>query len=235
MLYPLFNFYKHELSTYNLVFKHMRFWFYLFLIIPIALFILLILSFVFFNNYLISVITSVFMFSINFGLYTIFNKKAKAVVKAKYNISPDGRAWNSPNVLLVLRKHEKKRLLEYISKANDQRDNIDLKNLSESALSESERMKVKFPVVPSVFATIFVSLLNNFFGWLFKQDSLNSITDAVILLGIISYCIFVLIMLYIMFSSVYSTIRDDILNRDSRKMKMLSEIIKELDIDIQKG
>jgi len=227
MLYQVFEYYKKELSMYNLVFKLFKFWFYCLLIFPFicgttVVFISVIYKKLFTYAFFISIILPFVI------LFIIVNEKAKKVVKKNFGVSSKEIMWNSYDVLFVIRKHEKALLLNYLKDIDSGIGEIDIKELSEAALIEAESLKTKFPIIPSFFAALFVSLWNNFFAWVYKFENIKNFNSAIQIFSIATLAILMIIGLFIMISMVYNSIKEDIFDKDQKKMKAFSQLLKEI-------
>lgn len=233
MLYQVFEFYKKELSMYNLVFKFLKFWSYCLIIFPFICGAVVVLISIVQNEFFTFAffISMILPFVI---LFIVVNKKAKQVVKNNYGVSSKEIMWNSYDVLFVIRKYEKDLLLNYLKNIDSSIDEVDVKELSEAASIEAERLKTKFPIIPSFFAALFISLWNNFFSWLYKSENIKDFNFAIQVFTIATLVILMLIGLFIMMLTLYDSLREDIFDKEQKRMKALSQLLKELYDDMQR-
>jgi|GEM_PF-5432090 len=227
MIYLLLKFYKEELSTYNIVFKHMKFWFYTLILSPIISGSIVVLFSIRNNQFyqkslLFSILVSLFIVSIP------FNISAKKIAEKLLKVSSDELMWNSYKVIYALRKKRKEELYDYINEIHKNINLEDIKKLSELASCTAEESKTKFPLIPSIFAALFISLWNNFITWIYKYENIKLFDDALDIFISISLLLIVLIILLISIKMLLNEIVEDLINKDSKKMKELSELLKEI-------
>ncbi|EPR12033.1 hypothetical protein [Ruminiclostridium papyrosolvens] len=227
MLYEIFDYYKKDLRIYNLVIKHFKFWFYCLIVLPLICgSIYIYISYFYKLNFEIGFFASILLPYLL--LFIIVNKKAKKTVKRVYNVEGKGVLWNTNDVLRVIRKHEKELLINYIHNICDVVNEDDIKELSDRALVEADNLKTKFPIIPSFFAALFISLWNNFLSWIYKYENVKDFDSALEILIFATLFIFMVIGIYIMFSSLYVSIREELIDSEHRKMKSLSRLLKEI-------
>jgi hypothetical protein len=181
--------------------------------------------------------TKSFFISIIIPFIVVFlkvNSKAKEIVKKHYGISSKEMMWNSFEVLEVIRNHEKKNLLKYLKKKYINLNKNDIKRLSDEMINESENLKVKFPLIPSIFAALFISLWNNFFSWIYRYENVKDFELATKIFLMSSLILLTIIVLFMMIKSVLDTILDDIFNGDYKSMKKLTDLLKEVYDDMER-
>lgn len=231
MIYQLLEFYKKELSIYNRVFRHMKFWYLIFILSPFISGIMVIFLSVqnnkFYGNlFLASIIITPFIASIP------FNCIAKKTVKQLYDVSSNEYMWNSYEVINKLRQDSKEKLYEYVQKVDKETDKADIERLSQIALKEAENFQIKFPIIPSIFAALFISLWNNFINWIYENIELFD--DAFRIFAFFSILLALLAGVLIMIKSFLNIIIKDIINKDFSTMKNLSELLGEISEDMEK-
>lgn len=233
MLFQIYDYYKKELGNENLVFKTIKFWLYSIFILPIIYGIAIVLTSI--NNsvfftlvFFVSMILSIVL------LFFIVNNKAKKVINRYYGIPYKKGMWNSNDALIIIRKHEKEMMLKYLKEIDNKIDEIDIKELSDSATIEAENLKTKFPIIPSFFAALFISLWNNFLSWIYKSDVIENLNSAILIFSITSLVILMIIVLYIMVSTLYVSIKDEFIDKEQKKMRAFSKLLKEIHDDIER-
>lgn len=234
MLYLLYEFYRKQLSTYNLVMRHLKLRLALLLSIPFIFMFASLFTFYKYKNVFIALLPIIPTIALFALLYFAVNNKAKSVVKKIYNISSEDHEWNSPKVLIALRRYEKDRLCTELKQVDPCSDEHDIKELSEAAKNESEKIKFKFPVIPSFIAALFISLWNNFFNWVYRSDDIKTINDAVLIFLIPLLLLISIISFYMMISPFLNLVKEDLFNREEKKMREFSEILNEIYKDKQK-
>jgi hypothetical protein len=216
-----------------MIFRRIKFWYYSFLTVPFVLGgVVIVISVINKKFYGILFTLSV---AIPFGiLFIILNSKTKKVVKELFDISSSEFMWNSYNVLNKIRKDKKQKMLDYLKRQGEELESIDIQELSESAAVKAEKSKVKFPLIPSIFGALFVSLWNNFFSWAYKSENVKNLEEAFKILTSSSLILFMIILLFIAIKSMLLTIMDDIINRDCKSMEGLSQLLHDIVRDLEK-
>lgn len=233
MIYDMLYYYKKNFSTYNLVFKHIKYWHFLFITSPFVFSsIVIVVSFThrrFYEKILCASILIPFIL-----LFIVINRKAKKVVNELYGVSSELFMWNSPRVLRKIYSFEKEEMLKYLREENEAIEIEELKKMSETAASEAKKFETKFPLIPSFFAALFISLWNNFFGWIYSTENMKSLDLALSILGNMTVLIIMIIGLYIMIRGGFGLILHDILNRENKLMLNLSRLLKDICDDLDK-
>ncbi|WFD09782.1 hypothetical protein [Tepidibacter hydrothermalis] len=235
MIYEILHYYKRNLNTYKLVFIHIKFWYFLllttaFILAPIAIAICVPII----KNPLYENLFFISIFLILFALFFFINNKTKKVTYSVYDISSEEIIWNSSKVLRVIHNFKKKEMLKYLREENGEIDIVELKKLSNIASIEAENLKVKFPIIPSVFAALFISLCNNFLNWVYSTGNIKNLDEALSIFKDVSLMIFTILGLYLMLSGGFSLILNDIFNKDNQSMMNLSRLLKDICNDLEK-
>ncbi len=175
MYYKYFSYYKKHCGAYNHVFNDMPFLFKLPSIILGLGFVCTILFSVIFMNVKIIPVTLIIVVLLESVILYFFNKKAKEIIKSKYNLISKGKRWNDSAVLDELRSIDKLLISDYLRKTN-----LSIRRLGKlvnEAKNEMEKAKPKFKVVPAVLGALFTVLWASFYNWLYNH--VNNLNDAI--------------------------------------------------------
>lgn len=228
MFYVVLNYYKNKCGLYNRVFKHMKVLYMLskvFQIFAIPLFLLL-----FFINSTIMLITAFSLF-ICFILAIIyfFNKKAKKIMRLKYDINVEKGIWNNEESLYYLFMYDKEIIKDYI-KLNGI-SIIKLEQLAIEIEDEIPKYKPKFPVIPSLIAALFIALCSNQITWLYENGGIKTIKDSFIIFLLISFIIIILWGVLSLSKMIILTMNEVLNSKDYFILKRFLRIIKDIVID----
>ena len=231
MIYDFLEYFKKQTGTYNRVFKYMKSHLYIFIIGNISILFIGIIVLMRKINIENSILLAG-LFIAYILIFSLVNVKAKKIVKNIYGISSSGFTWNSSNVLKALHEFDKQEVLLYLKKTEKILDKGGIQRLSELMMEEAKEIKPKFPIVPSVFAALFISVWNNFFSWLYK--GITSFSFAIKVLIFTSLFLLMAVGLYIMIKSMFD-VGYDFISSDYKKMKQLSKILNEISYEIERG
>lgn len=224
----LFDFFNEKLSGKGLVFKYIKTWYYGFLVSSALLIIVGTTMQIILKNILHRGITFIAFFLVFAGIILSFNFKVKKTLKNKYGITYKKFLWNG-NEFQNLRRNK---LQEYLkSKSFFKSEKIKL--LIEIYNREAGVAKVNFPVVPSIFVVLFVPLWNNLISWLYKQNDINTLEQALEIFGVIFLVIVMITWAVMMAKEVFGSLFEDLMNSKYRKMKNLCKLLEDVKYDLE--
>lgn len=240
MVYTCLDFYKEHCGAYNIFFKDMKLLYYLTLYLPICLFIINIIISVVIKSIIIFITGIVVVLMATFVLIFFMNKKAKKVIKEKFdtintehNIAIDVafnkyRMWNNSIVLEVLFDIDKNKIRNYLnSKSIESSESLNY--LRDKMEKEVENLKPKFPVIPSIFGALIVSLFNGTISWLYKHSS--TVEDGLYVFTIGIIIIILIATLFMVGKLIFTALNETVLSEDYYKMKRCYEILDRLLIE----
>ncbi|MTI83454.1 MAG: hypothetical protein FH756_06000 [Firmicutes bacterium] len=213
LLEDILNYYKKELSNYNLVFKHIKYWFYIILILE-ALSGCVTLWLFFYKKFILLPATIV----IFIALMYILNVKAKKVIEEKYNIPQKRFLWGDNQFF----KFKVSKLEKYLNQ-NNITSQEQLKTIAELFRKRARERKIPNIILPGALISFFVPIWNQFLSWLYNNEVIT-FEDALLILLLF---LLTIISIAIPLIQVRSTILD-ILNHNSNLMKGLADIMDEL-------
>lgn len=142
---------------------------------------------------------------------------------------------NSPKVLRKINNMKKEKLIKYLQDELKIIEVVEIRKLSELAANKAQVMRTKFPLVPSFFAALFLSVWNSFLNWMYSTEIVQSLELALSILGNATLLIVMVIGFYIIISGGFTIIFDDIFNKDSKTMLYLSGLLKEIGDDLERN
>lgn len=240
MAEEIFSFYKNELGIYNMVFKHMKVLYWISILLPIVVFggiiILKIINIIsnvslYWSILILGVIHIIFIFG-------FVNYKIKNITMQFYKKKSKKFMWSSDyEVISEIRQAEENKLIEYLKKNSFIKEIDAVKWLQENEtkiLLESintlknqlKHSRYKGFIMPSIFGALFISLWNNFFGWVYNIQNTTNVKDAVNILVGTTLAIFVFIGLFMMLKSIFNLFTEDIFNRDYRRICECQSLLK---------
>ena len=223
-MYKLFNFYRNELSNYNLVYKHIKKWYYIFIFSMIILFLILMFIIIACKSNTIKMFSYLAVAILCWIIINANRKKVERIIELKYSDINENNISKSNHIYEYKKNKIKAKINELFS------DNIDvLHKLKEMLESESDKLKTKIPVKASAFVVAFVPLWTQLIGWIFKN--IQVLDEALKLFYSIFSLIIVVIIFIGMLKMFYEDIIIDIIDRDSYKMKQLARLIDEIILD----
>ncbi|KDR95890.1 hypothetical protein SAMN02745945_01836 [Peptoclostridium litorale DSM 5388] len=237
MLYEIFNFYKKELGIYNLVFKHVKSLYFAILSTPFIFTVLFVFRLIFSNELSEKIFVNKIILPyaiLSFVLFILLNSKTKKIVNEIYGISSNATFWNTPRVLREINKHRKNEILKYLRENGEEVSAGEIKRLSNIAFKESEKLKTKFPILPSFFGALIISLCNSFFNSIFNPAITKNLESAITMFIYIIVIIVMFIGFFMIFRWGMYPIFDDIINRDSKHMSFFYELLNDMYYDLKK-
>lgn len=242
MAEELFDFYKSELGMYNMVFKHIKILYWSSIILPIIISLGMIGLKIFklitgTDLYILVVIFTIVHIICMFG---IINHKIKKTTMELYKKKSKKFMWYSDyEVIEVIRKEEKNNMIEYLETKGFIREIDAIKWLQESdtkiLMKDINKLKKELKhsryrglIMPSIFGALFISLWNNFFGWVYNVKNTTNAKDAINILVDSTLALITFIGLFIMLKSIYNVFIEDIFNKDYRKICECESLLKEI-------
>ena len=236
MFYDVFNYYKENCGAYHRVFVEMKKLYYmpnllpvmvlLIIIAAVALFAMEIIKYSATSINLVIIVTLVVIFSVGFMVVNLFNKKAKEIVKKRYGIKVNSFMWNTDEVSKQLLKSDKKIMQKYMKDNSYSKDKI--RRLTKAIKEEMPIYKPKFPVIPSIFAALFVSLWNNQFSWMYSKLDTTNLRDSFIIFLFGLFCMVMFGVLLFVIKGFCSAVNDMLYLKDYESIKRLYRIIEEI-------
>ena len=221
MIYKYFDYYKSNTSTYNSIFKHMKFVFWMFVLINILSFSISIYFLI------IQKITFMLILAVPiFLIYIVFNKKVKKILLLKHKIQADKWIWNSRYVLRQLFEQDKKIVKEYLD--NEKLSGKKKEYLLKQCNDETNKLKPKFPVFPSFVAGLFIAIFNNLISWIYKQSDIKTLDDALIIFVYLALYILFFVGLFFAFQTIIKQIIQEVFGRDYYEMERYKQIMEEI-------
>jgi ABC-type multidrug transport system fused ATPase/permease subunit len=231
IIQEIYDYYKNELGVENLVFKDISRFHFLLSCLPWISLILSIYLMLTIDKYITLKFVAITLGFASFFL--VFNIRTKKIIKSKYKIESNRWMWNSPEVLMFLRTKQKKKLKKKLEENRPTIKAAYVRDLSEDISNKSDIEKVKFPVIPSAILILFLPVWSNFVGWIYNSELVNSFDDAlIVLVGCIIVIISFVGSIYALKSIAIDFI-DAIYNKDSIRLKRLSELLYEMSKEIE--
>lgn len=224
-MYEIFEFYKKELSKYNLIFSHLKIQFVGTWIITGILFIASITVSAINNNSKITLI-SYGLFLIIFSILMILLAiRSNKILMDKYQIKNDSFKFGGLKYREFKRNKLNQKLFEKKIIGPEK-----VKRLIDFYEIEAESKKVKFPIIPSVFLILFVPLWTQYMSFEFKNAAPEQGSN---ILGFyFAVIIFITVAISILKLFFNSTVFE-IINRDYYKMKSFVSYLKEIYLETE--
>lgn len=242
MAEELFNFYKSELGMYNMVFKHIKKSYWSSIILPI----IVSLSMIGLKVFNLIADTDLYISAIIFGvIYIIYtfgfiNHKIKKTTMELYEKKSKKFMWYSDyEVIEAIKEKQRKKMIEYLVKKEFVKKIDIIECLQESStkilLKDIKKLKKELKhsrykgfIMPSIFGALFISLWNNFFGWVYNVKNTANPMDAINILVGSTLALITVIGLFIMLKSIYNVVTEDIFDKDYRKISECEKLLKEI-------
>lgn len=224
MFLETFEHYKKNCGNYNNVFVDIKKLYFLFSSLPFIFILIPILVGIIFKRCNYVILSIIIIFFTGALIFYLLNHKAKELVKNKFGIKVEQKLWNTSEVNRCLFNKDKKKLIRYF--LNTSTSNDELKEILNELEEQLPSYKPSFPVLPSIFGALFISLWNNFFSWMFKHESVVELQDAfiIVLIGLIFMVFFgILIFAY---KSIMEVFFDVFQGQEYSRMKRFHRIMK---------
>lgn len=215
----LISFHKNNLGAYNLVFKHFKWRWRLFILVTVITALYTILSTLAWgdelkwNNY------SIFMFILLFFFgFLYINNIAKKIVRKRYEITPATFIWRDQSFeeLQINLVHK------YLSDKNILNDSkIEL--LRDLINKEAERKKKTGWLWPGFALAVLIPLWSQIIGWAYKHAV--TVQDFVKTTGIFTVVIICIFIIVAMFKNINDEFSDLFYNRESQRLYDLVRIL----------
>lgn len=225
-MYELFNYYKKELSDYNLIFKYMNFWFNGLIIVTGLLGLITIAVTLISKNGLLKFMAIIIFFSLFWLILYLFGQKANVVIAKRYNIVHKGFKIGGDE-FYKYKKGKVKNKLDITYQTNPEL----IQRLKERLENESENIKVKIPPIPAIFVILFVPLWTQFMGWVFKN--ITSFNEGMQVFVSTLIVIIIITASLVMINKFFESIILESMNRDSYKMKQLARMLEDILIEMK--
>ncbi|MED1785195.1 hypothetical protein P4V43_25575 [Brevibacillus fortis] len=213
MINTVIKFYDTRISAYSLVFKHMRFTYYSFLIVGFSL-ILSIFPAIFIEHPLSKIIFFVLVLLFLF-FYVLLNFQAKKIVRRQLKIDQRDFSWGGEEY------HNKKAsLLKIFLDQNEINSKKKIEELLKLLSKEAENRKFTGYFIPGIFLAFTIPVWNHFVGSFFKN-----IEDVNLAIAYAMFLVF-FILLFVVGYSMAKTVFGDIVNRQSRKIKEIEALVE---------
>lgn len=222
----VFQYYKKNLNYYNHVFKYMKLNLVLYCLGVFAsasMFMWLSIL----NRLILALFFSATIF---IGNFLVLNWQVKKTVMKKYKIKSKKIRWNDTIVENFFREKDKSEIIEELHK-----EGLD-KKISQIIKIFEDRAKIhkfKFPVIPSLFAALTVSLWNNMFSWLFSRDYFNTLEKMLKLSGLGICLIIMLWGFYIFLEGFFRIVLLETLDKNYYKMKGFIRLLQEIKLEME--
>lgn len=227
MLYQLIDFNHKEISNYNLVFKHSKWTYYLFITFFIMFFISLffvILAIINHKFIITSIIISLLILGIGLLLFLKLNSNAKKILEEKYSITSNNFLWNNSDYF----KMRKDIIIDYL-KENNLYHKDKLKLLID-LLNKEYRNGLPKPyitsgVLVSLLLPLWVSFINKSFEYVNTTETVYTTFNSLIAIALaIFVCIFVIRLMYTSYREIFI----DILYKKNINTKHLAQEIEHI-------
>lgn len=215
MINEILKHYNRKFSAYNLVFRRMRFIYYIFLVSGLMV-ILNLFPALFMDVIELKISLAVFA-GVFITFFFLLNKKAKRIIEQVYCVPQREFMWGGEE----LYKRNITKMRNFLETCG-----IDSKEKVEELLKllnkEAENRKFSGFVIPGAFIAFSVPVWNNFVGWIYKYtDNINmAITN---LLSMI-FVVFITLFTYSMMKFLLS----DLFDRQSKKIKELERFVESI-------
>ena len=232
MIYSCLDFYKRECGAYQNVFVHMKKTYKFtvlspFIFILLSTFISLLLKISLFSILSIFLNLCIFVIFLSISFY-IFNRKAKMIVKKKFDIDIGKGVWKNNEVVDTLSDIDKHKMIRFLRKKSV--NSIEQYTLLRDKMEDELKvLKPKFPVVPSIFGALIISLYNNLISWLFDRGSSYQIGMVAFGYGIL--IIFVLASIYWFMKVTIDMMNEMFYSKDYDSMKKCHNLIERIIIE----
>ena len=226
----LLDFFKEKASGKGLIFNYLKGWYYGFLIATILLGIIGIALLCIFTNPLHQGITFITLFIIFAIIICIFNYRTKKFLKDTYSIVPQKFMWNGSEFQSLRRKT----LYDYL-RSKSLLSTEKVKILVQIYCRDADVVKVNIPVIPSILVILFVPLWSNLISWIYKQNDISTLNQALEIFGTIFLVILMITGLFMMVKGAIGSLIEDMINSEYRKMKNLCNMLEDIMFDLELG
>lgn len=224
----LYDFFNEKLSGKGLIFNYIKVWYYGFLVSTILVGITGVILLIGFRKSVYQGIILITLFSVFAVIIYVFNNRTKKYLKDTYDIKPKKFMWNG-NEFQLLRRKELYKYLNSKSLLSPEK----IKTLIEIYSRDAGSAKVNIPIIPSIFVLLFIPLWNNLISWVYKQNDVSTINQALEVFGIIFLIIMMITGLVMMAKSVLGTLFEDMFNSEHRKFKNLCKMLEDIKFDLE--
>ncbi|MGG4459743.1 hypothetical protein ABEX29_15645 [Brevibacillus porteri] len=215
MVNAIIKFYEKKISGYSLIFKHMKFIFYTYLVIGIIL-ILLVFPALLMEHVILKII-----FGVLIALFCVFfillNTQAKRILKRKFKIEQRGFIWNDKDLINV-----RVTMLKDFLDQNEVNSVKKIEALMNLLSKEAERRKFTGLIIPGAFLAFTVPLWNHIVGSFFKN--INNINIA-IAYGLVLASV---VLLFVIGYSMIKLALLEIVEHQNRKLKTLEGLLENI-------
>lgn len=215
MVNVVIKFYDRKLSAYNLIFKHMKFTYYMFIFSGTLL--IFNLFPVIFMKYLILKITLCIFIALFIIFFVLLNIQAKKIIKSKFLIDQRNFIWGGED----LYNKRVSMLKEFL----DQSGINSMKKIEELLKllnKEADNRKFTWIIIPGTFLAFTVPLWNHILGLFLKNlDDFNIVLAYGIVL---TFFVLLFVVVYSMLKSVLS----EIVDRPSKKIKEIEGLVENI-------
>ncbi|KJD38031.1 hypothetical protein QD46_21925 [Paenibacillus polymyxa] len=230
MIELLVKFYKKKVTSYRLVFRFMRMKytllrisFFLFMVSVLPMIYGLLIGLVWTEFRTVGIwflILFIFTLLILIFMFSLVNKKAKIIVKQKYDINPSGWPWRTPEFetmqIDILKEHLNRNHLYTENK---------IKLLIEGLEKDIEKSKFPSLINPGIFISLFVPIWIQYLT--FKYKMITTEEQAISTLVVSTFSILMIIVLVNVIKRFSNELKELIFIDDNIYKKMLLEKLED--------
>lgn len=218
------EFYKTDVSSFGLVYRHLRTTYYgfaVFFCLSVIITWMFMISLLLKQNVFWGFVLFISAIGITVFFFVKLNSYAKKIVQKDYGLEPKGFRWRTKE----FEELQFNRLKGYLSENGlyNEKKLIQLVNL---LYKEADRRKVPSFIAPSVFLAFLVPVWVQVIGVAYKQVTMPVIAVSYMLT--IAIIIFVVISISGMSKNTYIDVKDTFFQDESRKMRKFALVLEEI-------